>query len=76
MNDILQKVVKAFVNLSNVLKVHRFSIPGNTKEGYIAVGTKDNIIQMTNADKSCVDKLSDIVNEQLYVKEKNEVKKK
>ena len=76
MKDILQKVVKAFVNLSNVLKVHRFSIPGNTKEGFIAVGTKDNIIQMTNADKSCVDKLSDIVNEQLYVKEKNEVKTK
>ena len=76
MKDILQKVVKAFVNLSNVLKVHRFSIPGNTKEGYIAVGTKDNIIQMTNADKSCVDKLSDIVNEQLYVKEKNDIKKK
>ena len=65
MSDILEKITEGFIKLSNVIKVHNFSIPGNDKEGFIAVGNKDCIIQMTNANPKDVETLSNIVKDKI-----------
>ena len=70
MSEIFEKIVKGFVKLSGIIKTHSFGIPGDDKESFIAVGNKDCVFQMTNANPKDVKALNNLVNSNITDKNK------
>jgi hypothetical protein len=70
MKDILKDITENFIDISNILKVHEFNAPGTDKCGFIAVGSKDSIIQMTNASMRDAHTMSTIIKNK-FEKNKN-----